>query len=84
LRYASKRLVYQTFIAAGFSTSSPNTLIFHLPISTHSLGSPEVDSLWLVLVWSIGPDPVLVSPGVDSLKVLFFKLEIVKVGLDRQ
>jgi hypothetical protein len=58
--------------------------MFHLPISTHSLGSPEIDSLWLVLVRSIGPDPVLLSPGVDSLKVLFFKLEIVKVGLDRQ
>ena len=39
------------------------------------------DILRVVLPWSVGPDPVFPTPGVDSLKVLFLELEIIKVGL---
>jgi hypothetical protein len=73
-------MIYQTDLEADFSTSSLNTLISHLTISTIQRYSLR-HSLWAVLDRSIRPDPILLSPSVDSLKVLFFKLEIIKVGL---
>ena len=40
------------------------------------------DVLRLVLVRSIRPDPILLTPIIDSLKVFLLKLEIFKVGPD--
>lgn len=38
--------------------------------------------LRLVLVGSIRPDPILLTPRIDSLKVFLLKLEVFKVGPD--
>jgi hypothetical protein len=59
-------------------------LISHLIVSVFlpPSRSQSSDVLRLVLVGSIRPDPILLTPRIDSLKVFLLKFEIFKVGPD--
>ena len=73
--------LYQTFIGAGASTSSPNTLMGHLMPVSNARNDSGGHALRVVLERSVRPNSVLPAPLVDGLKVLFRELEVVKVGL---